>query len=68
MCDCHDCYDCPKCQIEDEDDDREYSELDEEDAFDDEQDRLAQCTCGAYSWSVKQGRYLTVADCVCGNT
>lgn len=47
---------------------------DEEDFYDEEwqeeqeQLALAECTCGAWVWSQKQGRFVLVADCCCGRT
>jgi hypothetical protein len=46
--------------------DAQDNELDEDELFDREQLRLAECTCGAYQ--IGKNGYYQVADCVCGRT
>jgi len=43
-------------------------EIDEDDIFEREQERRAECVCGAYQYSVKRGEFIHVADCCCGRT
>ena len=55
------CRWCEQCEIEDEEE-----EFDEERAWELEQERLAECECGAFQLS--QGEYRQFADCICGRT
>lgn len=60
MCDCNNCSLC----------DERYDEDDERDDYDEEewmreQERMAECHCGAFVYSKKLGEYIHVADCVC---
>ena len=51
-----------------EDDDYRDAERDEYEEQEEENERLSACTCGAYVWSMKRGKFVHVADCICGNT
>lgn len=61
----HDCKNCKNyIPYEEEDDDEPF--LDDDEYQDRENERLAECTCGAWQWSQKRGEFVHVADCVCG--
>jgi hypothetical protein len=57
-------YELVEVWVEDEDEDESDEDNDTLDQREDE--RLARCTCGA--WIYRSGRYICVADCICGNT
>jgi hypothetical protein len=47
-------------------DDEDEVDYDADAQFDDEQNRMSQCSCGAFSWSARKGQYVQRADCICG--
>lgn len=66
MCNCgHVCANCAS-NMEDATWDSDAEEdYDEEEAERLEDERMAECHCGAYQYSKKLGRYIHVADCIC---
>jgi len=54
ICDCCGDYPCSCSWVDDDDDDDPFS------------DPIASsCSCGAYKWNVKLGKWLHVSDCCC---
>lgn len=47
------------------DDDYDDTPERDEDAFEREQEHMAECHCGAYQFSANKGYLVQVADCVC---
>ena len=54
------CKVCHTVQDMEDDDDFDYDDYVEK-----ENERMAECTCGAFVWSKKQGRMVQIADCIC---
>ncbi len=43
----------------------EFENYDPEREQEKEDERMAECHCGAFQWSQKQGKFVQIADCVC---
>ena len=54
-------------EIRDDEDWIDESQFDFEEVLEREDELHSHCECGAWEYSKKQGHYIKVADCICGN-